>query len=150
MDCSPHFVLVDDDLDDTSLFEEVLLEVQPTVKFQAAHNGLDAMNMLRNAGTELPDLIFLDLNMPRMDGKQCLVAIKEDDLLKNIPVIMYSTSSQPKDIEETRQAGAICFITKPTSIHELRNILSAIVNGLNKIEETVETLSQNEGMCIIR
>jgi CheY-like chemotaxis protein len=150
MERSPHFVLVDDDLDDTSLFEEVLQEVQPSIKFQAAHNGLDAMNLLRNAGTQLPDLIFLDLNMPRMDGKQCLVAMKEDESLKNIPVIMYSTSSQSKDIEETRQAGAICFITKPTSIHELRNVLSAFVTGLHKIEETVEALSQNQGMCIIR
>ena len=150
MERSPHFVLVDDDLDDTSLFEEVLLEVQPAVKFQAVHNGLEAMALLRNSGTQLPDVIFLDLNMPRMDGKQCLVALKEDNSLKHIPVIMYSTSSQSKDIEETRQAGAICFITKPTSITELRTMLSAIITGLNKIEETVETLSQNQGICIIR
>src|ERR1700753_169869 len=113
------FLLVDDDADDVSLFQEVLEEVNPSIDFMYASDGKEAIDILKNQQTNFPDIIFLDLNMPRMDGKQCLVEIKKDPVLQRIPVIMYTTSCQSKDIEETMLKGAMCFITKPTNLKEL-------------------------------
>ena len=136
-----HFLLVDDDSDDTSLFREVLEEVNPSIIFNAAEDGQEAIQFLKNESS-LPDVIFLDLNMPRMGGKECLVQIKNDEKLHKIPVIMYTTSSQSKDIEETMQKGAICFITKPTNIKELKSILSSIAGSVhNNLEKTLRNLS---------
>jgi CheY-like chemotaxis protein len=102
----------------------MLQEVNPTVTFQSAANGNEALDRLRAAGAQLPDVIFLDLNMPRMDGRQCLSELKNDPELKHIPVIIYTTSGHPKDIEQTLQNGAACFITKPTDTRELYNLLA--------------------------
>jgi CheY-like chemotaxis protein len=99
-----HFLLVDDDNDDTFLFEDVLLNIEPSAHFNSAANGIEALQKLR-AGTALPDIIFLDLNMPGMDGKECLAQLKKDTALKSIPVIIYTTSSLSKDIELTMQMG---------------------------------------------
>jgi CheY-like chemotaxis protein len=136
------FLLVDDDSDDTSLFREVLEEVNASVIFHSAGDGQQAIQFLQDETVELPDVIFLDLNMPRMSGKECLVHIKNDEKLHKIPVIMYTTSSQSKDIEETMQKGAICFITKPTNIKELKNILASIADSVhNNLEKTLRNLS---------
>jgi len=136
------FLLVDDDSDDTSLFKEVLEEVNSSIIFNSAEDGQQAIQFLKSRTNELPDVIFLDLNMPRMGGKECLVQIKNDEKLHKIPVIMYTTSSQSKDIEETMQKGAICFITKPTNIKELKNILASIAGSVhNNLEKTLRNLS---------
>src|SRR5438477_9407980 len=113
--------LVDDDMDDILIFREVLQDVNPTIDFRSAADGHEALSILRTKNNDLPDVIFLDLNMPRMDGKECLAELKKDPQLQRIPVIMYTTSCQSKDIEETMLKGAICFITKPTNIKELKN-----------------------------
>lgn len=123
--------VVDDDLDDTEIFQEVLSFIDPTIQCSTAENGRDALDKLSRV-TFIPDLIFLDLNMPRMDGKECLRKLKENLLLRNIPVIIYTTSSQSKDIEETMKAGAIKFITKPLNVNDLEKILRPIVLGLKQ------------------
>lgn len=123
--------MVDDDLDDTEIFQEVLSFIDPTIQCSTAENGRDALDKLSRV-TFIPDLIFLDLNMPRMDGKECLRKLKENALLRNIPVIIYTTSSQSKDIEETMEAGAIKFITKPLNVNDLEKILRPIVLGLKQ------------------
>ena len=123
--------VVDDDLDDTEIFQEVLSFIDPTIQCSTAENGRDALDKLSRV-TFIPDLIFLDLNMPRMDGKECLRKLKENLLLRNIPVIIYTTSSQSKDIEETMEAGAIKFITKPLNVNDLEKILRPIVMGLKQ------------------
>ncbi|WP_298740013.1 response regulator [uncultured Chitinophaga sp.] len=128
---APVFLLVDDDLDDTFLFEEMLQQVSPTVTFQNAINGKEALDKLRAADTQLPDVIFLDLNMPRMDGRQCLSELKNDPALQHIPVVIYTTSAHPKDISQTMQNGAACFITKPTDTCELHNILTMIAQHVH-------------------
>ncbi|HVX26431.1 MAG TPA: response regulator [Parafilimonas sp.] len=138
------FFLVDDDTDDTSLFKEVLQEVNPSIIFNSAEDGQQALQFLKSSHDKLPDVIFLDLNMPRMSGKECLTEIKNDEKLHKIPVIMYTTSSQSKDIEETMQKGAICFITKPTNIKELKNILASVAGSVhNNLEKTLRVLSNN-------
>jgi CheY-like chemotaxis protein len=144
------FLLVDDDTDDTSLFKEVLEEVNPSIIFNWAEDGQQALQFLKNQKSELPDVIFLDLNMPRMGGKECLAEIKNDEKLHKIPVIMYTTSSQSKDIEETIQKGAICFITKPTNMKELKNILSSIAGNVrSNLEKTLRLLSNNTTTFIV-
>lgn len=141
--------LVDDDTDDIALFEEVLHEASPATIFQSAKDGEDALQKL-NTTTTLPDLIFLDLNMPRMGGKECLAHLKNHDSLRQIPVIMYTTSSLSKDIEETMLSGAICFITKPSSSNELKHILSSIISSMpHNLKKTLQHLSNNASTFIV-
>ena len=136
------FLLVDDDPDDTFLFGEVLHDVDPSIEFRTAANGQEALDLLKSMHS-LPDVIFLDLNMPRMGGVECLSEIKADEALKAIPVIIYTTSSQSKDIEETIQKGAVCFITKPSNMKELTEILSAISRSLPaNLEGAIRSLSK--------
>lgn len=120
------FLLVDDDVDDVLLFEEVLKEVDKNIRLSSSSNGIEALEFLDKNSSSLPRLIFLDLNMPRMDGKECLKAIKQDERFSHVPVIMYTTSSQSRDIEETMMLGAVCFITKPSSVNDLRSIIATI------------------------
>lgn len=143
------FLLVDDDLDDTSLFEEVLSDVDPSINLRTAINGEIALKDLQKQDV-LPDVIFLDLNMPRMGGKEFLYLIKQNPRLKDIPVIMYTTSSQSKDIEETLMKGAVCFITKPSSLNELQNILSSIAKSLpHNLKPALRTLSDRASTFIV-
>lgn len=143
-------LLVDDDRDDTALFEEVLGEVRPSIILQTAENGIEALEGLQNRVTPLPDLIFLDLNMPRMGGKECLLQLKGNTQLRNIPVIIYTTSSQSADIEEAMIAGAVCFITKPNSIKEMKTVLSSIVESLpHNLEKKLRALSNNSNTFIV-
>ena len=141
--------LVDDDTDDVALFQEVLLEASPSTLFQSAKDGEDALQKLSGA-SPLPDLIFLDLNMPRMGGKECLAHIKNNEVLRHIPVIMYTTSSLSKDIEETMLSGAVCFITKPSSSNELKHILSSIIGSMpHNLKRTLQHLSDNANTFIV-
>lgn len=144
------FLLVDDDMDDTYLFKEVLSEVAPQITLRTAANGQEALESLLGATQSLPHLIFLDLNMPRMDGKQCLAALKKDERLQHIPVIMYTTSSHSRDIEETMQQGAISFVTKPSHISELRIILSALAeNAGSNLTKALRNLSNTQNTFIV-
>jgi CheY-like chemotaxis protein len=144
------FFLVEDDLDDVTLFEEILREIDPSILFYSAGNGIEALEKLRSFGDKLPNYIFLDLNMPLMDGKQCLEELKKDDKLKNIPVIIFTTSSQSRDIEQTIQMGAACFITKPTSMKELKNILASIAESNSRnLRETIQQLSNVSSTFIV-
>ncbi len=141
--------LVDDDSDDTLLFNEVLNEVNPSVELICATNGQEAISMLTGNKIE-PDIIFLDLNMPRMDGKECLRLIKASPDTSAIPVIMYTTSSMPKDIQEAIAYGATCFITKPSSLKELKHILASIINSLpDKLQDAIESLRTDTESYIV-
>jgi CheY-like chemotaxis protein len=144
------FLLVDDDADDVSIFKEVLEEINPSIDFIFAADGQEALEILKEQRTNFPDIIFLDLNMPRMDGKECLVQIKKDPVLQSIPVIMYTTSCQSKDIEETMLKGAMCFITKPTNIAELKHILSSISQNVHgNLEKSLRALSDTSSTFIV-
>jgi len=104
--------LIDDDIDDQEIFLSVLGEVAPSIRCYTASNGREAINKLETSQVT-PDLIFLDLNMPLMNGKQFLKACSLLDKCRNIPVIILTTSSDKRSIEETRQLGARDYITKP-------------------------------------
>jgi CheY-like chemotaxis protein len=123
-------LMIDDDVDDQELFEIALSSLDPQIICKMANNGLEGLNHLKS--NPLPDIIFLDLNMPKMNGKECLKAIKADPAFQNIPVIILSTSINPTDRSETLALGATQFITKPSSTSELTQLLSELLNSLPK------------------
>jgi CheY-like chemotaxis protein len=118
---------VDDDVDDQELFIEAVNEVDKTIRCFSATSCEEALDLLTNMKIPLPDLIFLDLNMPRLNGKQCLIQLKKEATLKEIPVIIYSTSSEKRDIEETSTLGAAHFLTKPNKFDELCSSLTYVI-----------------------
>jgi CheY-like chemotaxis protein len=124
-------LLVDDDLDDQGLFQDAVRQVDDEIKLVTAINGIDALDKLKHIDP-LPDFIFLDLNMPLMNGMQCLQELKRSPQLKHIPVIMYSTSSYKKDMDSTREAGAADYIVKPSSFSDLcANIGDALTRNFH-------------------
>lgn len=120
------FLLADDDADDKTLFCEALAEIDSSIVCHTASDGKEALAILSEKQIEKPSIIFLDINMPVMDGWQCLGRIKQNNDHRDIPVIMYSTSSYQRDIELALESGAFCFFTKPSDYRELRNILRLI------------------------
>lgn len=122
------FFIVDDDIDDQELFIEAVSEVDNSIKCLSASNCEDALDKLKNGKMPLPDVIFLDLNMPRLNGKQCLAELKKAANLRHIPVIIYTTSSEKRDIEETSKLGAAHFLTKPNKFEELCKALTYVVS----------------------
>jgi CheY-like chemotaxis protein len=115
--------LIDDDADDQDIFILALAEVDNTIRCEVASDGINALKRLGDKELR-PDYIFLDLNMPRMNGKQCLSQIKKIDFLADIPVIVYSTSSDQRDKTETAELGATDYIVKPNSVSALAGILT--------------------------
>ena len=130
MQVNRFFLLADDDRDDAEIFSEALSTVNPSIKFHHVEDGQEVFQFLSTSKIEIPDVIFLDLNMPAMSGWQCLAKLKNDTALKNIPVIMYSTSSNPREKEIAIELGATGFVTKPTDFKVLTKILESIFTNL--------------------
>jgi CheY-like chemotaxis protein len=122
------FFIVDDDTDDQELFIEAINEIDNTIQCLSASDCEEALDKLKNGKMALPDMIFLDLNMPRLNGKQCLAELKKLAHLRHIPVIIYSTSSEKKDIEETARLGAAHFLTKPNKFDDLCKALKFVMS----------------------
>ena len=116
---------VDDDQEDREFFCDALREIDPSITCLVAGSGMEALALLENRSS-LPDFIFLDINMPMMDGKQCLKALKSIPHLQAIPVIMYSTSTDTREIKECYRLGAVDFLIKPHSYDKLVNDLTSI------------------------
>ena len=133
-------LIIDDDRDDSDLFTEALSAVKgPTICYRAG-DGEEAMEKLEENEIEKPDMIFLDINMPVMDGWECLSKLKSADRFKDIPVIMHTTSALKIDRDNARRLGALCFITKQPDFQILKRILEIVVNKMTKQE--FETLCQ--------
>jgi CheY-like chemotaxis protein len=113
-----NFMIIDDDADDRFFFKDAVKKIQSSVKFMEA-NGCEAGIALLRTAEHLPHFIFLDINMPRMDGSECLKQLKADARLKHIPVIMYSTSFCEASINEFHQLGASNYLNKPTDLNTL-------------------------------
>ncbi|MEO8583107.1 MAG: response regulator [Flavitalea sp.] len=122
------FFIVDDDIDDQELFIEAVNEVDRNIECISASDCEEALALLKSGKMTLPDMIFLDLNMPRLNGKQCLAELKKQANLRDIPVIIYSTSSEKRDVEETTLLGAAHFLTKPNKFDELCKALTYVVS----------------------
>jgi CheY-like chemotaxis protein len=120
------FLIVDDDDDDCMLFTTALSAVAPMVSCDCATDGREALAHLENAAMR-PDIIFLDINMPGMNGWDCLCKIQSNPQLRAIPVIILTTSSQKADKEKAKALGAICLFTKPDDFKRLMQMLAIVV-----------------------
>jgi len=119
-------LLVDDDPDDRLLFEEALSKADNSVQLKTAVDGIDALEKLDMYSGNFPDLIFMDVNMPRMDGINCLKQVKGSPNFDAIPVLMYSTSSYYR--EQCLSLGAIDYIEKPNDFQKLCERVKTIIN----------------------
>lgn len=119
-------MIVDDDVDDRSFFRDAIRTINPLYKSMEAEHGEDALLQLKNR-TQLPDYIFLDLNMPVMNGIEFLSQLSKEPLLKDIPVIVYTTSVSPSDMNATKDLGAKYYLPKSADLSKLPSkILFAI------------------------
>lgn len=114
--------LADDDEDDTFLFQEALEQIAVSSELVTAENGLELMKKLHGVEV-IPDLIFLDMNMPVKNGLECLMEIKATEKFKEIPIVILSTSVAGYLIESAYDAGANLYIQKPTSFTSLISLL---------------------------
>jgi CheY-like chemotaxis protein len=120
-------LIVDDDVDDCELFCDAVTAVDDNVTCRMALDGQKALTLLQSDDYK-PDYIFLDLAMPVLDGKNCLSEICKIESLKDVPVIIYTTSKRKTDKEEMKELGAVYFITKPTSLSELCSEISFVLD----------------------
>jgi CheY-like chemotaxis protein len=121
-------LIIDDDPEDKELFEEAAHELSEEITCLHASNGQEALMILKESAEELPHYIFMDLNMPRFSGKQCLAEIKKEKRFVNIPIVIYTTSKLDTDVEETKKLGASYFLTKPNKFSDLRNVIACILD----------------------
>jgi CheY-like chemotaxis protein len=128
-------LLADDDPEDAEMFSLVLADVDASVKFDYVSNGLEIFEYLKLSKDTKPDIIFLDINMPEMSGWQCLTTLKREEQTKDIPVLMYSTSSHPRDKQIAVELGASAFITKPSEYKTLLNILADVTASLYSVNK---------------
>ena len=119
-------LLVDDDEDDQDIFREAVAIVRSDITCLVAKDGEQGLALLEGL-TSLPRFIFLDVNMPRMDGKQFLKAVKVDSRFQNIPVVIYSTSNHKSELGEYFSLGASNFITKPSEFKLLVTYLESVL-----------------------
>ena len=119
-------LLVDDDEDDQLLFIDAMREIDKSIQCHVASDGLEAILSLETK-SPTPDLIFLDLNMPKMNGYQCLAQLKKEAKFREIPVVIYTTSKIESDRERTLKMGARYFLTKPSDFSELIGELTRIL-----------------------
>ncbi|MBC7381407.1 MAG: response regulator [Bacteroidia bacterium] len=119
---SLRILLIDDDKDDQFFFVRTIEDIQSSIVCELADNGLKGLSaLLKNPN---PDIIFLDLNMPQMNGFDFLEIIKKDENFKHIPVIIFTTSSHLQDIEKAKELKAVAFLTKPNNLNNLSQLLT--------------------------
>jgi CheY-like chemotaxis protein len=123
---APTLLLIDDDLDDQEIFVLAVNEINIAAQCVYANNGFEALELLKNDPSFIPEYIFIDLNMPKMDGKKCLVEIRKISWLKDVPIIIYSTADDEKSFRDTKEMGASKYIVKPTSLPALVNTLAEL------------------------
>lgn len=122
-----NIALADDDDDDRMLFSEAIEEIDIETKLMLFNHGQELMDYLTAPNIILPNLIFLDLNMPIKNGMQCLKEIRNNPLLKDLCVAIYSTSSSEVDIEETFLNGANIYVNKPNNYSKLREAVEKVL-----------------------
>jgi CheY-like chemotaxis protein len=135
-----HIILADDDEDDRLLFTDAFEELKINTKVNTFNDGVELMDYLNSPNAVLPNVLFLDLNMPKKNGIECLYEIKSNPKFSDIAIAIFSTSSSEEHIEETFVQGANIYIKKPSDFTTLKKVLSEVVtinwqyhtSGLNK------------------
>lgn len=119
-----NLLLADDDDDDCLFFKEALDETSINAALSIVHDGVQLMDYLKtNSSNNFPDVLFLDLNMPRKNGIECLAEIKTDEKLKNLPVIIFSTSLDSEIVNNLYKNGASYYIRKPGDFSKLKKVI---------------------------
>ncbi len=118
-----NLLLADDDMDDCTFFKEALQELPVSAILTIVRDGIALMHLLTSKDVDLPDVLFLDLNMPRKTGFACLSELKSNDRLKQIPVIIFSTSFDRDVINLLYEKGAHYYIRKPGDFSELKKVI---------------------------
>ncbi|MHA4811904.1 response regulator [Flavitalea flava] len=127
--CSQRILLADDDEDDCLLFEDALREICPENRnLRTAGDGRQLMQLLQDKDPVSPNVIFLDLNMPVKNGFECLDEIKQNEKLKDIPVVIFSTSQQSETISTVYKKGANLYIRKPGTFHQLKRVIERVLS----------------------
>ncbi|MDY6833939.1 MAG: response regulator [Chloroflexota bacterium] len=123
-------LLVEDNIGDVRLTQEAFKEARFNYNLHIARDGIEALSYLRKQGKYKdairPDIVLLDLNMPKKDGRQVLIEIKADDTLKRLPVIVLTTSETTEDIIRSYNLHANCYITKPLKINHFIGVIQTI------------------------
>jgi two-component system, chemotaxis family, response regulator Rcp1 len=123
-------LLVEDSPGDVRLTQEAFRDADGALRLHVAVDGVEAVSFLRREGVHgeapRPDLILLDLNLPRMDGRQVLSVIKQDEDLKTIPTVVLTTSEREADIEAVYQLRANCYLTKPVEFDAFEGLVKSI------------------------
>lgn len=121
-------LLTDDDADDREFFADAVADIHLNFPVEFCENGLELLNRLYNKELDIPDIIFLDLNMPVMSGFESLKQIRDDAKFKDIPIIaIYSTSATEDGIKNTFGLGANAYIVKPTDFNDLKKLLKKVI-----------------------
>ncbi len=125
-----HVLLVEDSPGDVRLTQEAFRDADRTIRLHVASDGVEAMAFLKHEGSHAdaprPDIILLDLNLPKMDGREVLARIKEDDSLKTIPIVILTTSDSEADIVKSYQLHANCYLSKPVQLEEFETLVKSI------------------------
>ncbi|MFU8819296.1 MAG: response regulator [Desulfurivibrio sp.] len=123
-----NILLVEDNPADVYLTREVFQGCRIANRLEVARDGLEALEFLQTAKDreQLPDFILLDLNMPRMDGREMLAELKKDPRLCTIPVIILTTSDAEQDVLRSYQLGVNCYITKPVDLNQFIKVVQTI------------------------
>ena len=123
-------LLIEDSPGDVRLTQEAFREANSLIRLHVAYDGFEAMAFLRHEGVYVdaprPDFILLDLNLPKMDGREVLSHIKNDENLKVIPTIILTTSSAEEDIVRSYQSHANCYLSKPVQLDEFESVVQSI------------------------
>jgi CheY-like chemotaxis protein len=123
-----NILLIDDDEDDQALFVDALNQIDNSFRCDIASSGSEAMHSL-NTKSPTPDIIFLDLNMPKMNGYECLAEIKKEEKFKHIPIVIYSTVTVQSENQRTQLMEAEHLLTKPNDFTVLVKELSSILDS---------------------
>jgi CheY-like chemotaxis protein len=118
-----HIILAEDDIDDQNIFQIALEEVDSTIQTQFVSNGKELLTLLQN---NKPDLLFLDLDMPYKNGLECLIEMRNDPQLEKIPVIVFSSTTKPSNIQTAYEMGAHLFFIKPPIYSDYLSSIKAI------------------------
>jgi two-component system, chemotaxis family, response regulator Rcp1 len=121
-------LLVEDSLADVELTLDALRDAKVANAVTVVRDGAAALEHLRSSPDNVPDLVILDLNLPRLSGHEVLAAIRADDSLRRIPVAVLTTSSAESDVEKSYDLGANCFLTKPVEIEQFIHVVQSIDN----------------------
>ena len=123
-----HILLADDDEDDREFFSEAMHEVAPQVKISTSVDGGSLMKRLTAPAALLPDLIFLDVNMPFKSGLECLTELRKIPKFNAVPLIMYSTTDNPDQVEQAYKAGANLYVKKPQHFAAIKALLDKLLS----------------------